>query len=70
MLLGEKEISNAVAWLLAHSGPSIRYRTMTELQHRGADDGDVRRAYSEILACKRLHQIAALPGLMLCSSRA
>jgi hypothetical protein len=59
VLLSEKEMANAVDWLLANAGPSIRYRTLTDILHRDSEDGAVQKAYSEIVGCSRLGQIAA-----------
>lgn len=57
MLISENEMTNACQWLLENAGPSIRFRTLTELLHRDQNDIEVRRAYDEILGSKRLREI-------------
>ena len=59
MLLTQDEIKNACRWLLKNSGPSIRYRTLTEIMHKPYDDSDVQAAYAEILSSNRFKYISA-----------
>ncbi|NLA88159.1 MAG: hypothetical protein GX847_12960 [Clostridiales bacterium] len=59
MLLNEYEMMNACDWLLHNAGPAIRYRTLTDILHRAADDEAVQKAYAEIVSGKRLREIMA-----------
>lgn len=59
MLLSQDEIKNACGWLVENSGPSIRYRTLTEIMHLNFDDSEVQKAYTEILNSKRFKYISA-----------
>lgn len=59
MLLSKDEIDNACDWLVENSGPSIKYRTLTEIMHLNFDDIKVQNAYDEILNSERLKYIFA-----------
>src|SRR5690348_9545616 len=59
MLLSKAEIENACGWLVENSGPSIRFRTLTEIMHLNFDDVKVQKAYDEILNSERLKYISA-----------
>jgi hypothetical protein len=59
MPLTEDEQRNACAWLLSNAGPSIRYRTLTEIEHRAPDDGEVLEAYAEIVGGRRLGEMTS-----------
>ena len=59
MLLSQDEIRNACDWLVENSGPSIRYRTLTEIMHLDFNDDKVQKAYDEILNSTRFKFISS-----------
>lgn len=47
-------MENIINWLLEDNTPQIKYRTMLELQGRGKDDIEVKRAYKNLLDSNEL----------------
>lgn len=59
MLLNENELLNACEWLVQNGGPSIKYRTLTEILGLDINDSIVQETYKEILNSKRLKFISS-----------